>query len=83
LTAAATLGRNFQVETQQEESDTVAVGAVIRTDPPTGTKVARQRCHDGHLGGHPGDNGPDLVGLTQSAALDRLTRLVCRWRRSS
>ena len=47
LTAAATLGRNFQVETKQEQSDTVAVGAVISTDPPAGTKVgARQHCHD-------------------------------------
>ena len=70
LTAAATLGRNFQVETKQEESDTVAVGAVIRTDPPAGTKVrARQRCHDGRSRlGTPVTTVPDLVGLTQSAA---------------
>ena len=64
LTAAATLGRNFQVETKQEESDTVAVGAVIRTDPPAGTKVARDSAVTMVISaGTPVTTVPDLVGL--------------------
>ena len=63
LTAAATLGRNFQVETKQEESDTVAVGAVIRTDPPAGTKVARDSAVTMVISaGHPGDDSPGPRG---------------------
>ena len=67
LTAAATLGRNFQVETQQEESDTVAVG---RGHPHRSARRheggTRQRRHDGHLGGHPGDDGPGPRGAHAS-----------------
>jgi serine/threonine-protein kinase len=74
LSAAATLGRNFQVATEQEGSDTVAVGAVIRTDPPAGTMVPRDSLVTMFISaGSPITTVPDVVGLTQSAASDRLT----------
>jgi serine/threonine-protein kinase len=74
LSAAATLGRNFQVATDQEGSDSVAVGAVIRTDPPAGTMVPRDSLVTMFISsGSPITTVPDLVGLTQSAASDRLT----------
>jgi serine/threonine-protein kinase len=74
LTAAATLGRNFKVETEQEESGTVPVGAVISTDPPAGTKAPRDSTVTMVISaGTPVTTVPDLSGLTQSAALDQLT----------
>ncbi len=76
LSAAATLGRNFQVETEQEASDTVAVGAVVRTDPPAGTMVARDSVVTMFISaGSPITTVPDVVGLTESAASDRLTNV--------
>ena len=74
LSAAATLGRNFQVETEQEGSDTVPVGRVTRTDPPAGTMVPRDSVVKMFISaGSPITTVPDLVGLTESAASDRLT----------
>ncbi|HMK12039.1 MAG TPA: Stk1 family PASTA domain-containing Ser/Thr kinase [Acidimicrobiales bacterium] len=74
LSAAATLGRNFQVETKQEASDSVAVGRVIATDPPAGTQVARDSTVTMIISaGTPVTTVPNLIGLTQSAALDQLT----------
>ena len=74
LSAAATLGRNFQVETEQEGSDTVPVGRVTRTDPPAGTMVPRDSVVKMFISaGSPITTIPDVVGLTESAASDRLT----------
>jgi eukaryotic-like serine/threonine-protein kinase len=74
LTAAATLGRNFQVATAQAQSDTIPVGRVISTDPPAGTKVPRDTPVTMTISaGSPVTVVPDLIGLTQSAAEDRLT----------
>ncbi len=75
LSAAATLGRNFQVgETIQVPSDTIPVGRVISTDPPAGTKVARDTTVTMTVSaGAPVTTVPDLIGLTESAALDHLT----------
>jgi len=74
LSAAATLGRNFQVETEQEGSDTVRVGAVGPTDPPAGEMVPRDSLVTMFISaGSPITTVPDVVGLTQSAASDRLT----------
>ncbi|HTN81315.1 MAG TPA: Stk1 family PASTA domain-containing Ser/Thr kinase [Acidimicrobiales bacterium] len=74
LSAAATLGRNFQVETKQQASDSVAVGRVIATDPPAGTQVARDSTVTMIISaGTPVTTVPNLIGLTQSAALDQLT----------
>ena len=74
LSAAATLGRNFQVETEQEGSDTVPVGRVTRTDPPAGTMVPRDSVVKMFISaGSPITTMPDVVGLTESAASDRLT----------
>ena len=74
LSAAATLGRNFQVETDQEGSDSVPVGRVTRTDPPAGTMVPRDSVVKMFISaGSPITTVPDLVGLTESAASDRLT----------
>ena len=65
LSAAATLGRNFQVETKQEQSDSIPVGRVISTDPPAGTKVdARHHGDDHDLGWDAGHDGPDVTGLS-------------------
>ncbi len=74
LSAAATLGRNFQVETKQEQSDSIPVGRVISTDPPAGTKVARDTTVTMTISaGTPVTTVPDVTGLSQSAASDRLT----------
>ena len=69
LSAAATLGRNFQVETKQEQSDSIPVGRVISTDPPAGTKVARDTTVTMTISaGTPVTTVPDVTGLSQSAA---------------
>src|SRR5262249_8320085 len=74
LSAAATLGRNFQVETKQEQSDSIPVGRVVSTDPPAGTKVARDSTVTMTISaGTPVTTVPDVTGLSQSAASDRLT----------
>ena len=74
LSAAATLGRNFQVETKQEQSDSIPVGRVVSTDPPAGTKVARDTTVTMTISaGTPVTTVPDVTGLSQSAASDRLT----------
>jgi serine/threonine-protein kinase len=73
LSAAASLGRNFQVETKQEQSD-IPVGRVISTDPPAGTKVARDSTVTMTISaGTPVTTVPDVTGLSQSAASDVLT----------
>ena len=74
LSAAATLGRNFQVETKQEQSDSIPVGRVVSTDPPAGTKVARDTTVTMTISaGTPVTTVPDVTGLSQSAASDQLT----------
>ena len=50
------------------------VGAVVRTDPPAGTMVPRDSVVTMFISaGSPITTVPDVVGLTQSAASDRLT----------
>ena len=64
LSAAATLGRNFQVETDQEGSDSVPVGQRDPHRPAGGHDGApRQRGEDVHLGGLADHDGARSRGL--------------------
>ncbi len=73
-TAAAQLGQeDFQVVTQQEASDSIAVGKVIRTDPIANTKVARESTVTIYVSTGPAQvNVPDVVGMTKDQAVSAL-----------
>lgn len=69
-TAAAQLGQeDFQVVTQEEASDTVPVGKVIRTDPLPNTKVPRESTITIFVSsGSAMVTVPDVIGMTKSQA---------------
>lgn len=73
-TAAAQLGQqDFQVVTQQEASDTVAVGKVTRTDPVANTAVPRASTVTIFVSTGPATvSVPDVVGKTKSDATTAL-----------
>lgn len=70
-TAAAQLGQeDFQVVTEQEASDTVPVGKVIRTDPVANTKVARASTVTIYISSGPNEvKLPNVVGLQKDDAI--------------
>ncbi len=69
-TAAAQLGReDFEVVTEQEASDTVAVGKVIRTNPAPNTSVARGSTVTIFVSTGPAQvTVPNVVGQTRQQA---------------
>ncbi|MFN8015917.1 MAG: Stk1 family PASTA domain-containing Ser/Thr kinase [Acidimicrobiia bacterium] len=73
-TAAAQLGQeDFQVVTQQEASDSVPVGKVIRTDPVANTMVPRNSTVTIYVSSGPAEvSVPDVVGMTKTQATNTL-----------
>lgn len=73
-TAAAQLGQeDFQVITEQEASDTVPVGKVIRTNPVANTTVARNATVTIYVSTGPATvNVPPVIGLTKNEAVAKL-----------
>ena len=73
-TAAAQLGQeDFQVVTQQEASDSVPVGKVIRTDPVANTMVPRASTVTIYVSTGPAEvSVPDVVGMTKTQATTTL-----------
>jgi beta-lactam-binding protein with PASTA domain/tRNA A-37 threonylcarbamoyl transferase component Bud32 len=74
VSAAAKLGAaGFDVENANEPSDTVDAGKVIRTDPPAGTSVGKgSKVRLVVSSGKDEVRVPDVVGLTQSDAVETL-----------
>jgi serine/threonine-protein kinase len=68
--AAATLGgAGFQVTVAEEPNDTVAKGAVVRTDPAEGTPVPKGSPVTVYVSSGPGTVPiPSLVGQTRATA---------------
>jgi serine/threonine-protein kinase len=73
-TASAQLGQeDFQVVSQQEASDEVPVGKVIRTDPVANTMVARNSTVTIYIStGSAQVTVPNVVGMTKSDAINKL-----------
>ncbi|MEP6625174.1 MAG: Stk1 family PASTA domain-containing Ser/Thr kinase [Acidimicrobiia bacterium] len=63
----------FQVDEAREQSDTVKLDTVIRTDPPAGKKVEPSSTVTLIVSAGPAPiNVPDVAGLDQNVALDQL-----------
>jgi serine/threonine protein kinase len=77
-TAAAQLGQDdFQVVTEQEASDTVAVGKVIRTDPEANTMVPRGATVTIFVSTGPNEvTVPNVVGLQQDEAVAKIQAIT-------
>jgi beta-lactam-binding protein with PASTA domain/tRNA A-37 threonylcarbamoyl transferase component Bud32 len=73
-TAAAQLGQqDFQVVTEEEASDTVAVGKVIRTDPAANTPAPRGSTVTIYVSsGSSQVTVPDVIGMSRTQAVSTL-----------